>query len=83
MTQRLPRRIGLTAAKRLMFTAKEIGAGEAKDLGLVDVLVETGGFGGVVEFDPDDPAVTVALVIVLDPAQPGHGRVHGDAGLRG
>ena len=43
MTQRLPRRIGLSAAKRMMFTAQPVGAQEAKDLGLIDVLVEDGG----------------------------------------
>lgn len=42
MTQRLPRRIGMAQAKRLMFTAQAIEAPEAAALGLVDVLVEDG-----------------------------------------
>lgn len=40
--QRLPRRIGQSAAKRMMLTAEEISASEAHRLGLVDVLVEAG-----------------------------------------
>ncbi|MCT2398913.1 enoyl-CoA hydratase/isomerase family protein [Novosphingobium mangrovi (ex Huang et al. 2023)] len=40
MTQRLPRRIGMSQAKRLMFTARPIGAEEAARLGLVDVLAD-------------------------------------------
>lgn len=40
MTQRLPRRIGMAQAKRLMFTAQAIEAPEAAALGLVDVMVE-------------------------------------------
>lgn len=42
MTQRLPRRIGIAQAKRLMFTAQAIEASQAASLGLVDVLVEDG-----------------------------------------
>jgi enoyl-CoA hydratase/carnithine racemase len=41
--QRLPRRIGAPAAKRLMMTAKTIGASEAHDLGLVDLLAPEAG----------------------------------------
>jgi len=42
MTQRLPRRIGLAAAKRMMFTAQPVEAAEANALGLVDILVDAG-----------------------------------------
>src|SRR5882724_676544 len=38
ISQRLPRRIGLSAAKRMMMTARVVEATEAKDLGLVDLL---------------------------------------------
>lgn len=40
MVQRLPRRVGLGQAKRLMFTAQPVSAAEAHAIGLVDVLVE-------------------------------------------
>jgi enoyl-CoA hydratase/carnithine racemase len=42
MIQRLPRRIGVPAAKRMMLTALTVEAPEAKELGLVDVLAEAG-----------------------------------------
>lgn len=42
MIQRLPRRIGVPAAKTMMFTARTVEAAEAKALGLVDVLAEAG-----------------------------------------
>jgi enoyl-CoA hydratase len=42
MSQRLPRKIGTAAAKRLMMTARVIDASEAHQLGLVDVLAPTG-----------------------------------------
>jgi enoyl-CoA hydratase len=42
MSQRLPRRIGAAAAKRMMMTAREVGAAEAKELGLVDLLASAG-----------------------------------------
>lgn len=42
ISQRLPRRIGQNAAKLLMMTAREVPAGEAKDMGLVDLLAEEG-----------------------------------------
>jgi enoyl-CoA hydratase/carnithine racemase len=42
MTQRLPRRIGMAQAKRLIFTAQAIESPQAAALGLVDVLVEDG-----------------------------------------
>lgn len=43
MTQRLPRRIGLAPAKRMMLTARTVAAEEAERLGLVDVLAPEGG----------------------------------------
>ncbi len=43
MTQRLPRRIGMPAAKRMMFTSREFNASEAHQLGLVDMLCPAGG----------------------------------------
>lgn len=42
MSQRLPRRVGPGLAKLMMFTAKVIGASEAQQMGLVDVLVPEG-----------------------------------------
>jgi enoyl-CoA hydratase len=42
LTQRLPRRIGMSQAKRMMFTARVIGAEEAHALGLADVLADEG-----------------------------------------
>jgi enoyl-CoA hydratase/carnithine racemase len=43
MSQRLPRRIGTAAAKRMMMTGRTLEAAEAKELGLVDILVSEGG----------------------------------------
>jgi enoyl-CoA hydratase len=40
--QRLPRRIGTPAAKRMMMTARAVDAAEAKALGLVDLLAGEG-----------------------------------------
>ncbi len=48
MIQRLPRRIGTAAAKTMMLTARTVEAGEAKDLGLVDMLAEDGGLDALV-----------------------------------
>jgi len=48
MGQRLPRRIGIAAAKRMMMTACEIDAAEAKTLGLVDLLAPAGELDGLV-----------------------------------
>jgi enoyl-CoA hydratase len=42
MSQRLPRRIGLSAAKRMMMTSRVMEATEAKDLGLIDQLAPAG-----------------------------------------
>lgn len=43
MIQRLPRRIGASAAKTMMLTARTVGADEAKTLGLIDQLAGDGG----------------------------------------
>lgn len=40
--QRLPRRIGTPAAKHMMMTGRNVGAAEAKAMGLVDMLAPTG-----------------------------------------
>jgi len=48
MAQRLPRRIGLSAAKQMMFTAKEVSGAEAQALGLVDMLADAGGLDAMV-----------------------------------
>jgi enoyl-CoA hydratase len=42
MSQRLPRRIGLSAAKRMMMTSRVVEAPEAGDLGLVDLVAAPG-----------------------------------------
>jgi enoyl-CoA hydratase len=49
MSQRLPRRIGVPAAKRLMMTACNLDAPEAKQLGLIDVLAPAGEFDEVLK----------------------------------
>ncbi|CAN7279235.1 enoyl-CoA hydratase/isomerase family protein [Phenylobacterium sp. LjRoot219] len=48
MSQRLPRRIGLPAAKRMMMTARVVEAAEAEELGLVDLLAGAGGLDALV-----------------------------------
>lgn len=48
MGQRLSRRIGTPAAKRMMMTARTLQADEARDIGLVDILVETSGLDAVI-----------------------------------
>ena len=42
MSQRLPRRIGMAAAKRMMMTACSVDAAEAQQLGLIDLLAPAG-----------------------------------------
>lgn len=49
MTQRLPRRIGAAAAKRMMMTSRAVEAVEARDMGLVDLLGDAGGLDALVE----------------------------------
>jgi enoyl-CoA hydratase/carnithine racemase len=46
--QRLPRRIGVAAAKAMMMTAREVSAEEALALGLVDRLASAGGLDALV-----------------------------------
>jgi enoyl-CoA hydratase/carnithine racemase len=43
MSQRLPRRVGLAQAKRMMMTSRVLGAREALAIGLVDDLAPAGG----------------------------------------
>lgn len=56
MIQRLPRRIGPPAAKRMMLTAATIEAPEAQRLGLVDVLADAG------ELDQAISALTTSIL---------------------
>lgn len=44
MSQRLPRRVGIATAKRLMFTAEMIGAEEAVRIGLAEYMVPAADF---------------------------------------
>jgi enoyl-CoA hydratase/carnithine racemase len=46
--QRLPRRIGPSAAKLMMMTARTVDAAEARQLGLVDLLAPEGGLDALV-----------------------------------
>jgi enoyl-CoA hydratase len=48
MSQRLPRRIGIPAAKRMMMTGCQVVAGEARDMGLADLLAPNGGLDELV-----------------------------------
>jgi enoyl-CoA hydratase/carnithine racemase len=48
MTQRLPRRIGTPAAKRMMMTSCNVLAAEAHALGLIDMLAPTGELNALV-----------------------------------
>jgi enoyl-CoA hydratase/carnithine racemase len=45
LTQRLPRRIGLPQAKRMMFTSRDVSGEEALSLGLIEILAEEGQLG--------------------------------------
>lgn len=49
ISQRLPRRIGIAAAKRLMMTACVISADEAYALGVIDILAREGEFAKSVD----------------------------------
>jgi enoyl-CoA hydratase/carnithine racemase len=49
MGQRLPRRVGIATAKRLMMTSRVVAAAEALELGLVDLLAPEGGLDALVE----------------------------------
>ncbi|MEM1086398.1 MAG: enoyl-CoA hydratase/isomerase family protein [Pseudomonadota bacterium] len=44
MSQRLPRRVGIATAKRLMFTAETVGAEDAVRMGLAELVFETDAF---------------------------------------
>ena len=48
MSVRLPRRVGIATAKRLMFTAQMFGADEAVRIGLAEYVVPQDGFDGEV-----------------------------------
>jgi enoyl-CoA hydratase/carnithine racemase len=48
MGQRLPRRIGIPAAKRMMMTGRTVEAGDATEMGLVDLLAPEGGLDALV-----------------------------------
>lgn len=54
MVQRLPRRIGPAAAKRMMMTARMVEAVEAKDLGLIDLLAPAGQLDDVLKGFTDE-----------------------------
>lgn len=49
MSVRLPRRVGLATAKRLMFTSRMFGADEAVRIGLAEYSVPHDGFDGEIE----------------------------------
>lgn len=49
MIQRLPRKIGTSAAKRMMLTGATVEAAEAERLGLVDVMAGEEGLGAAAE----------------------------------
>ncbi|WP_246886743.1 enoyl-CoA hydratase/isomerase family protein, partial [Streptomyces sp. GESEQ-4] len=57
--QLLPRRVGAARAAELIFSARRVEAVEARELGLVDQLVEAGrgggAAGGVAARDPGEP----------------------------
>ncbi|WP_430401454.1 enoyl-CoA hydratase/isomerase family protein [Hyphomonas sp.] len=49
MSQRLPRRVGVATAKRLMFTAEMIDAAEALRIGLAEQVVAADGFDAAID----------------------------------
>lgn len=49
MSQRLPRRVGIATAKRLMFTAEMFGAGEAQRIGLAELVVPDAEFDASID----------------------------------
>ncbi|WP_375209754.1 enoyl-CoA hydratase/isomerase family protein [Hyphomonas jannaschiana] len=49
MSQRLPRRVGIATAKRLMFTAEMIGAAEAFRIGLAEMVVPDADFDAAID----------------------------------
>jgi enoyl-CoA hydratase len=49
MSQRLPRRVGIAAAKRLMFTAETVTAADALRLGLAEMVVPDTEFDAAIE----------------------------------
>ncbi|MEH6409288.1 MAG: enoyl-CoA hydratase/isomerase family protein [Hyphomonas sp.] len=49
MSQRLPRRVGVATAKRLMFTAEMINAAEALRIGLAEQVVPAGEFDAAID----------------------------------
>lgn len=49
MSQRLPRRVGIATAKRLMFTAEMIKADEAFRIGLAEIIVPDAEFEGAID----------------------------------
>ena len=48
MSQRLPRRVGIATAKRLMFTAEMIGSAEAFRIGLAEMVVPDAEFDAAI-----------------------------------
>ncbi len=49
MSQRLPRRVGIATAKRLMFTAEMFGAAEAHRIGLAELIVPDTEFDAAID----------------------------------
>lgn len=49
MSQRLPRRVGIATAKRLMFTAETVRAEDAMRIGLCEIIFEDEEFGAEIE----------------------------------
>ncbi|KCZ97800.1 enoyl-CoA hydratase/isomerase [Hyphomonas polymorpha PS728] len=49
MSQRLPRRVGIATAKRLMFTAEMFGAAEAHRMGLAELVVPDAEFDAAID----------------------------------